>query len=138
GATVLLPESDRLMADETFRRTVLGRVVPRATLAYGEPFTRPGLHLVASETEHWVENLTGLGGCGAQLVLAIAGQHGQQGHPLLPVIQAAEPAQRGRIPAADIDLFLTGDIAADTTALRERLIATAQGEYVPVANASGL
>ena len=35
-----------------------------ATLAYGEPFTTPGLHVIASETEHWVENLTGFGGCG--------------------------------------------------------------------------
>ena len=62
------------------------------------PLASPGLHIVASETDHWVENLTGLGGCGAHLALTVVSGHAQQGHPLLAVLQVAEPAQRGGLP----------------------------------------
>src|SRR5690606_2127696 len=65
GSSVLLPESDPLLASEPFRVGILGNVTPRATLLYGQPFTQAGLHIVATESDHWVENLAGLGGCGA-------------------------------------------------------------------------
>src|SRR6185503_12436739 len=101
-----LPESDPLLANEEFVAPLLGPTRPHATLAYGQPLETPGLHVVDSETSHWVENLTGLGGCGAHLALTVVSEHAQQGHPLLPVVQAAESGQRGKLPADDIDLFL--------------------------------
>ncbi len=137
GGSVLVPESDPLLANEAFRAPLLGATPPHATLAYGEPIARPGLHVVATETDHWVENLTGLGGCGAQLVLAVVNEHSRQGHPLLPVIQAAEATQRGMLPADDIDLFLGGEAGTDEAALREVLRAVARRERLPVANAQG-
>ena len=137
GGSVLLPESDPLLAHETFRTALLGQISSHATLAYGQPFTRPGLHVVASETDHWVENLTGLGGCGTHLALTIVAGHAQQGHPLLPVIQAAEANQRGVLPVDDIDLFLTGDARADEAALLRVLVRVAQREHVPAALAQG-
>jgi hypothetical protein len=92
---------------------------------------------VASETDHAVENITGFGGNGAHLVLMIVGEHAQQGHPLLPVIQVAEPHRRGILPADDIDVFLTGDAGADSATLIQWLVAVAQRERIPVANAQG-
>lgn len=137
GGSVLIPESDPLLANRGFTGALLGKTRPHATLAYGQPVTRPGLHVVASETEHWVENLTGLGGCGALLALTVVSDHARQGHPLLPVIQIAEPAQRTCIAAEDIDLFLTDDPAANLTALETLLVAIAQRERLPAANAAG-
>ena len=137
GGSMLLPESDPLLANGGFRAAVLGAAPPHATLAYGQPLASPGLHVVASETDHWVENLTGLGGCGAHLALTVVTGHAQQGHPLLAVIQVAEPTQRGAIAADDVDLFLSGDATADEPALLTLLTAVAQRERLPVANAQG-
>ncbi|MBM3854312.1 MAG: altronate hydrolase, partial [Verrucomicrobia bacterium] len=137
GGSVLLAESDPLLAQPGFRDATLGPTAPRATLAYGEPLARPGLHLVASETDHWVENLTGLCGCGAHLALAIVSDHARQGHPMLPVIQAAEVHQRGRLAAADVDLFLGGNAPADAATLTDFLAAVAQQQRLPVATAHG-
>ena len=137
GGSVLLPESDALLAHATFRSALLGDRTPHASLAYGQPFAHPGLHVVASETEHWVENLTGLGGCGAHLVLTVVSEHARQGHPLLPVIQVAEPTERGRISADDLDRFLTGAAVADAVWLIREITAVAQRERLPAATAAG-
>jgi altronate dehydratase len=138
GGSVLIPESDALLANASYRTAVLGAPLPHATLAYSQPLTTPGFHVVASETSHWVENLTGLGGCGAHLALTVVSEHARQGHPLLPVIQVAEPAARAALPAGDLDLFLAGEAAADADALCREIVAVAQRERVPVANAAGL
>ena len=137
GGTVLLVESDPLLANELFRTALLGATAPHATLAYGEPVRTAGLHVVASESEHWVENLTGLAGCGAHLALTVVSGHAQQGHPLLPAIQAAESAERGRVAGDDIDLFLSGNAAADEAELTRWIIAVAQRERTPASMAQG-
>ncbi len=137
GGSVVLHEADPLLANPAFAARVLGPSSPHATLAYGQPIQRRGLHVVASETEHAVENITGFGGNGAHLVLAVAGDHALQGHPLLPVLQIAEPHRRGVLPADDLDLFLTGDEPADLATLRQALVDVAQRTRVPVANAQG-
>jgi signal transduction histidine kinase len=137
GGSVLIPESDQLLADPSFRIGALGSIVPHATLAYGEPLTEPGFHVVASETDHWVENLTGLGGCGAHLVLAIISEHARQGHPMIPVVQVAEASQRATVAAEDIDLFLTRNASDDEAALERLLVAVAERICTPVANAQG-
>jgi len=137
GGSVLLPVSDALLAHPTFRRRILGDLEPQATLASGQAVTHPGLHLVASETEHWVENLTGLGGCGVHVFLTVVREHARQGHPLVPVLQVAEAGQRGVVAAEDIDGFLTGEAQADRALMEQLLIAVAQRERTPVAAAQG-
>jgi altronate dehydratase len=138
GGSVLIPEGDALLAGACFRSGMLGSTTPHATLAYGQPLTGPGLHIIASETDHWVENLTGVGGCGAHLVLAVVSDHMRQGHPLMPVIQVAEASQRAVLAAEDIDLFLTGDIIADVAALETLLVEVAELNRTPVVSARGL
>jgi altronate dehydratase len=137
GGSVLLPEGDPLLAHAAFRDPLLGATLPHATLAYGQPLSAPGLHVVATETDHWVENLAGLGGCGVHLFLTAIGSASEQGHPMLPVVQVAAPGARGRIDPADVDGFLSDDAAADEAMLRRLLVITAQGDYAPAATRGG-
>jgi altronate dehydratase len=137
GGSVLVPEGDGLLADAGFREALLGSTPPHATLAYGEPLTIPGLHVVATDTDHWVENLTGLGGCGAHVFLGLVGDTPQQGHPLLPVLQVAAPGALAPAAVVDVDLVLTGELEADVVALHRLLVATVQGERPTAATAGG-
>jgi altronate dehydratase len=137
GGSVLLPESDALLADPRFVGAVLGATPPQATLAYGQPMTVPGLHVVQTDSDHWVENLAGLGGCGAQVFLGFVGDTPQQGHPMLPVLQIAEAATLPAAATADVDLVFTADGDANLARLHGLLTATARGAYTPVASAGG-
>lgn len=135
GGSVLLPEGDALLAAERFRAAVLGDAPLRATLDYGQRMAAPGLHLVATETGHWDENLAGLGASGVHAFVGLVGDAPQQAHPLLPVIQVAAPGAAAN--PADIDLVLTGDCEADTAALWKLLARAVGGEALPAANAAG-
>ncbi|HVW22282.1 MAG TPA: UxaA family hydrolase [Opitutaceae bacterium] len=137
GGTVLLPESDPLLAHPAFLAGTVGKTAPRATLASGEPLAQPGFHVVATESELWVENLAGLGGCGAHLFLTVVRDHPRQGHPLLPVIQLAEPGQRGIVAAEDIDGFLGGEARADAALAAGLVAAVASRQSSPRSTALG-
>jgi altronate dehydratase len=100
--------------------------------------TQRGLHLVRTDSDHWVENLAGLGGCGAQLVVGLVGDGPQQGHPLLPVLQLAEAGVLAAALVPEVDLILGGRAEEDETALLRLLVATARGDYTPAATARGL
>ena len=109
-------------------------VVPHATLAYGQPLEHPGLHVVATDSDHWVENVTGLGACGAHLFVGLVADTAQQGHPLLPVLQVAQPLHHVAA-REDIDYVLAGE--SDLGPLLEMIAATARGDYVPASAAGG-
>jgi len=95
------------------------------------------LHVVATESSHWTENLTGLGGCGAHLALTLVQEHARQGHPLMPVLQVAAPGVLPAAAGAEIDAVLTGAPAADADALLALVARVARGELTPAANAQG-
>lgn len=137
GGSVLLPESDALLADPRFVGAVLGSTPPHATLAYGQPLMVPGFHVVQTDSDHWVENLAGLGGCGAQVFLGFVGDTPQQGHPMLPVLQIAEEATLPTAASADVDVVFTADGDANLALLHRLLTSTARGAYTPVASAGG-
>jgi altronate dehydratase len=116
GGSVLVPEDDPLLRDPTFRAHTLGPEVPwHATLAYGQPLSGSGLHVVATETDHWVENLTGLGGCGVHVFLTFPGSKVQPKHPFIPVCHFGE----GHEPthSLEIDALLHG-----STGEREKVL----------------
>ena len=137
GGSVLLPEGDALLADAGFRPAVLGLTPPHATLAYGQPFTAPGLHLVQTDSDHWVENVAGLGACGVHVFLGLVGDSPQQGHPMLPVLQVAARSVLPAAAAQDVDVILQGDVTIDEAVLLRVLSDTVQGGYTPVASAGG-
>jgi altronate dehydratase len=137
GGSVLLPENDPLLGSAAWREPLLGSAPVRATLAYGQPLMQPGLHVVATESTHWVENVTGLGGCGAHAIVGLVHHRAQQGHPLVPVVQVAEAAARATIAADDIDAFLAGAAAADAALLLRLLGEVCSGRRAAVASAQG-
>ena len=137
GGSVLLPESDGLVGSPIFRERVMPGIKPRPTLAYGEPLQVAGLHLVDTETDHWVENLTGIGACGVHAFVGLVGESPQQGHPLLPLIQVADLNRRGEIAQRDVDLFLSGEAAQDGEDLWSLLSDVITGAKIPVAGAGG-
>ena len=111
GGSVLLPATSPLLSAPAFLARTLGSAPVRSTLAYGQPLAKPGFHVIETESEHWVENLTGLGGCGAQIVLGVVHGQARQGHPFVPVLQMAET---GTGPAPeDVDGFLRGNAEQD-------------------------
>jgi altronate dehydratase len=137
GGSVLVPESDALLADPRFVIAVLGVTPPHATLAYGQPLTVPGFHVVQTDTDHWVENLAGLGACGVQVFVGFVGTAPQQGHPMLPVLQVAEATVLPASAVADIDALFTDNADENHALLRRLVTATAQRAYAPVASAGG-
>lgn len=140
GATVLVPEGDALVADPVFRAAVLHGVAPHATLPYGEPVRWAGLHLVRTDSDHWVENVTGLAACGAHLIVGAVGDGPQQGHPLVPVVQVAGPVAgggAGTVAAEDVDHVVSGEGTRELDALRDLIIASARRDYQPASRAGG-
>jgi altronate dehydratase len=133
---VLIPEGDPLIADAGFRAAVLGATPPRATLAYGEPVMLAGLHLVQTDTDHWVENVTGLAACGAHLVVGAVGDGPQQGHPFVPVLQVVGSAGRHAVAEEDVDFAASG-AKGDGDRLAELALAAARRDVIPAAQAAG-
>jgi hypothetical protein len=137
GGTVLFPEGDSLLASDAFRNGFLRGVDLSATLIGGQVVTVPGLHIVQTDTDHWVENITAMGASGAHVFLGAVESSSEQGHPLLPVVQVAEPGALPVNAIADVDLVLDGIPGADEAALARILVGTLQGDYMPVASAGG-
>jgi hypothetical protein len=138
GGSVLLPASDPLLRAPAFADGLLGGYPTRASLAYGQPRQRSGLHVVDTESSDWSENLAGLGGCGAHLFVTAVSSHAHAGHPLLPVLQFGESRDPHRPPADDLDGVLLDDTAAALDLLVDRLLAVAGRRYVPVNTRLGL
>ena len=94
GGTVLIPEGDPLVADPAFVHDVLGGIRPHATLAYGQPVAEAGLHLVQIDTDHWVENVTGLAACGVHAVVGSVANGSPLGRSSMPTSRKALQKKR--------------------------------------------
>ncbi len=107
GGTVVVPDNAALLSHPSFIRHLADGVV-KPTLTYGEPGPVPGLHVMETQTTHWVETVTGLGAAGVELVVAGAGSHPLPGHPMIPVLLIG--ADDLPVPFHDdVDLILTGN-----------------------------
>jgi altronate dehydratase len=135
GGTVVVPENSALLAATAFRDALFATPPTGPSLDHGA-MAGPGLHIMATPTDHWVETLTGLGATGVEIVLAHVDERPVQAHRLLPVIQiASDPALIARY-ADDLDLALTpGHDWA--TAILGVLLSVASREYSPRLNARG-
>jgi altronate dehydratase len=91
---------------------------------------------VQTDTDHWVENVTGLAACGAHLVVGAVGDGPQQGHPLIPVVQVAGAGVRDVLAEEDVDFVASGS-KTDPERLVELVLATARRDVVPAAQAGG-
>jgi altronate dehydratase len=139
GGTVVVPEGGVLGASRVFRESLLRRPDAwQATLAYGQPAPGPGLHVMLSPTETPAEVVTGLGGTGAEIMIAHAGDAPLESHPMIPMIQTGTTGATAH--ADDLDLLL--DPGASTEAalqvLGTRVAEVASRRYRPKLYARGI
>ena len=136
GGSVVHAENAGILRAPAYLEGVLGSLAPEPTLAYGEPFAKPGCHVMATTNSHWTETLTGLGATGVEVVLGLV-DRAQQAHPLVPVLQVAPAPSGSDAGAAGLDLVLDGDGAAWTEQVLERIVAVLEGRLVPLALEAG-
>ena len=119
---MVVPDNDSLLSQSDFVAALL--VAPAApTLAYGEAARRPGLHVMRTPTTDRSETVTGLGGAGVEVMLALVDGARLPGHPMIPLLQVG----------ADGDADLSD---LDRSALVARLSETLSRRYRPVASSS--
>ena len=141
GGTVVLPENAPLLSDSAFLDRCIGNGPHLPTLAYGQSLAgadeRSGIHVMETPTEHWAETLTGLGGVGVEAILAYAGSHPVEGHPLVPVLQVTAAGSNAGRYAGDMDAVLEGDPDAWPQTLADLLTQTLAGKRQPKATRAG-
>jgi altronate dehydratase len=135
GGTLVLPETSSLLTSPDFCDRVLTTPSVTSSLAYGQVADTPGLHVMETPTEHWVETLTGLGATGVELMLAYVTGHPRQAHPLVPLLQVTSASTDA--PSVDVDLVLTAPAATWADALLHLLLDTASRSYAPKLYAQG-
>ena len=89
GGTVVVPEGRGLAGSPAWTAALGLPGPPAATIAHGECPPRPGLHVMEAPTQHLTESLSGLGAAGVEILLAHAGEHPVQGHPMIPLLQVS-------------------------------------------------
>jgi altronate dehydratase len=136
GGSVLLVENDPLLLDSSFCALTLGGAYPLPTLTYGEAVKQPGFHIVRTETNEWIENVTGLGGCGVQVMLGIVRESVRPGHPFVPVLQVVEPGSSA-IASEDVDAVLRGVAEPDLETMLGLVLGVAGGRQEAVASRQG-
>ncbi|MCK5941911.1 MAG: altronate hydrolase, partial [Planctomycetes bacterium] len=123
GGTVVVPDNDALLREPTFA-SALFAADARPTLAYGQFAERPGLHVMRAPTTDRSETVTGLGGAGVELLVALVAGPSIQGHPMIPTLQVGG--------ADDSDLR---EVTAAT--LSDRIADTLSRRYQPKLRANG-
>jgi altronate dehydratase len=140
GGTVVIPANATLLQSAPFLDILGWDPAPAPSLDYGQFARLAGMHVMATPTRHMVETLTGLGGTGAQLMLAHVAQTPLQGHPMIPLVQLASRGSAAAPFAADIDMLLepeTDDAQTLMDAIVKTVCAAASAEYQPHAGAAG-
>ena len=135
GGTVVVPDNAPLLGHPSFIR-LLADCPIKPTLAYGESFAVPGLHIMETQTTHWVETLTGLGASGVELVVAGVGSHPLPGHPMIPVLLVGADGL-SRPFREDVDHILAGGPEACRVAMLDLIRRTAAGTHTPRAEVLG-
>jgi altronate dehydratase len=114
------------------------------SIAYGQaPKEAHGFHVMQTMTDHWVENLTGLGATGVELIVSLtdqtenSAQKPHQTHPEIPVLQistklpasfaAGDPAEF----LQDFDLVLGDDAEKWAVEIFALVLKAASREYTP-------
>ena len=138
GATLVVPDNAAFLSQVPYNTTTFGQTTaPLASLAHGQQPTQAGYYIMETQTDHWVETLTGLGGTGAEIIIACSGEHPMQGHPLVPMIQIATNDTLYQVFNKDYDLAFTDDIHQNTQTLLDILIAVASRQVTPKAASIG-
>lgn len=132
GARVVIPDNSAMLISASFSDSVLENASPGPSLGYGQTAKRPGYYVMETQTDHWVETLTGLGGTGAQILIAHVAEHPMQGHPMLPVLQISTEPSVCEAYANDLDLALSDSPEKNARRIAGMLLKTASRNYTTV------
>jgi altronate dehydratase len=140
GGTVVIPQNASVLDSSEFLQSLGLAESPSPSLDYGAVADRPGLHVMATTTGHIVETLTGLGGCGVQIMLAHVLDTPMQGHPMIPLLQVTTGDTTAHLFHGDMDYVIPATdqhsgTVADT--LLHLVCDTASHTYAPGLWAAG-
>ena len=132
GGTVVIAANASVLVTQEFIQTLFGHEQWRETLAYGEAPRLPGCHVMEAPTDDAIETLTGLGGTGVDLLLALVDRAPLPSHPIVPLLQAAGKATAERF-AGDVDVVLNDDEPSPVLIehLTRRITETMSRRYAP-------
>ena len=82
-------------------------------------------------TGHWTETVSGLGATGVGILLAHAGEHPLQGHPLIPMLQVTGSATVAAAYADDLDAVIDTDAETSSRQLLDLLVEVASRRLRP-------
>ncbi|MCZ6634820.1 MAG: UxaA family hydrolase [bacterium] len=137
GGTLIVPESATLVRETDYLKTLVNQKNVQPTLPHGEAACQPGFYVMENPTEHWVETLTGMGGTGVEILLAYTGQHPQQGHPLMPMLQITGEHNIAAHFGDDFDLTFSENVGENVERVVDLLTQVASREYTPKAVLQG-
>lgn len=133
GGSAVIAQSSTLLKTTAFVSPLFDSAPTKPTLAYAQPVTKSGFHVMESAADQLVETLTGLGGCGAEVLLVYAGDLTAQAHPLVPTVQVSCANA-----SSELDLLLDQpDAGAMAQAMGALLARVRSGDYTPRAQADG-
>ena len=90
-----------------------------------------------SPTEQWVENLTGIGATGVEVLLGCIDGYPMQGHPMIPTILISESDTLKSNYGEDIDLFLGEDTRKNSEELLKLIVEVVSRRYTPKTRLQG-
>jgi altronate dehydratase len=131
GGSVVVPQNAGLLSHPVYLDATLGARPAMPTLAYGQPMSAAGFHVMETPTSHWVETLTGMGATGVEVIVAYAGEHPLQTHPMIPLLQLTDSAAVQAHYGDDLDLTLSGDAAQWPAAILQQVAAVVNHRYTP-------
>ncbi len=137
GGTVIVPETTGLLNSPAYLDRTLGGHPADASLAYGQRAETPGFYIMETQTDHWVEILTGLGATGVEILLAYTAEHPMQGHPLLPMLQVTGEASTQAVYGGDIDLCIGENPAENVNEILRLTLRVASRTYTPRTTVQG-
>ncbi|HIT74930.1 MAG TPA: UxaA family hydrolase, partial [Candidatus Avipropionibacterium avicola] len=129
GGSVVLSSEDPLLSSDAFAALVPAGAA--ATLGHGQRIETAGLHLMNGAGSDRLETLTGLGGTGAEVIVALTPGPGQRYTPVVRIAAEATPG------AADADLVVGADVTAAAESLAGEVGEVLQGERTVTAHRDG-
>jgi altronate dehydratase len=138
GGTVLLSSTGSLLADPAFRTAAFGSADPvAATLAHGQRARTAGWHVMRMPGTDWLETATGMGACGAQLVLGHAAGGSLTEPRMVPLVQVTADPVAAEARGGDFDAVLSGSVTDVAAGAVAALRAVASREVQPRARTVG-
>lgn len=128
GGSVVMSAADPLRSSDAFASLIAVDAGP--TLGHGQLITTPGLHLMNPAGADRLETLTGLGGCGAEVIVATTGGPGQR---YVPVLRVSTPDDVAHLEA-DLVIEPSTEVAVAAQHLVDTLATVLDGEHEVVAH----